>query len=65
MSLTFNGLEGLPSAQCQHIRAVSPARVLRARGNVGPVVLAKIRGTLSVILDIPWPAANDGSVVGT
>ena len=53
MSLTFNGLEGLPSAQCQHIRAVSPARVLRARGNVGPVVLAKIRGTLSVILDIP------------
>jgi mRNA interferase MazF len=48
-----NGLVDMSSAQCQHIRAVSPGRVLRIRGNVGPVVLAQIRETLSVILDIP------------
>ena len=48
-----NGLRETSSAQCQHIRAVSPARVVRSSGNVGPVVLAQIRETLAVILDIP------------
>jgi mRNA interferase MazF len=47
-----NGLSNESSAQCQHIRAVSPSRVKQTRGNVGPVVLAQIRETLSVILDI-------------
>ncbi len=47
------GLVDVSAAQCQHIRAVSPARVLRTRGNVGPMVLAQIRETLSVILDVP------------
>lgn len=48
-----NGLTVTSSAQCQHIRAISTARVLGIRGNVGPVLLAQIRETLSVILDIP------------
>ena len=48
-----NGLREVSSAQCQHIRAVSPARVARSAGNVGPAVLARIRETLAVILDIP------------
>jgi mRNA interferase MazF len=48
-----NGLDDVSAAQCQHIRAVSLARVLRTRGNVGPMVLAQIRETLSVILDVP------------
>ncbi len=48
-----NGLLIVSSAQCQHIRAVSPTRVLRNRGNVGPVVLGQIRETLALILDLP------------
>jgi mRNA interferase MazF len=48
-----NGLSVESAAQCQHVRAVSPRRVLSTRGNVGPVLLAQIRETLSVILDIP------------
>lgn len=48
-----NGLDRLSAAQCQHVGAVAPSRVLRVRGNVGPVILAQIRETLSVILDIP------------
>ena len=50
---TLNGLSETSSAQCQQIRAVSPARVLRSTGNVGPIVLAQIRETLAAILDIP------------
>ena len=46
-----NGLDRRSAAQCQHIRAVSPARVLAIRGNIGPVLLAQIRETLAVILD--------------
>ncbi len=49
----LNGLTETSSAQCQQIRAVSPLRVLHSTGNVGPVVLAQIRETLAVILDIP------------
>ena len=47
-----NGLLVPSSAQCQHIRAVYPNRVVRSIGNVGPVVLTQIRETLAVILDI-------------
>ena len=49
----LNALTERSAAQCQHIRAVSPARVEGSRGNVGPVVLAQIRVVLSEILDIP------------
>lgn len=48
-----NGLERPSAAQCQHVRAVSPARVLDVRGNVGRVVLAQIRETIAVIIDVP------------
>lgn len=48
-----NGLRRRSSAQCQHVRAVSVRRVDRIAGNVGPVVLAQIRETLGLILDIP------------
>lgn len=48
-----NGLEQPPPAQCQHLRAVSPARVHVTRGNVGPAVLAQIRETIAVLLDLP------------
>jgi mRNA interferase MazF len=48
-----NGLETVSAAQCQHLRAVSPARIAGVRGNVGPAVLAQIRETISVLLDLP------------
>ena len=48
-----NGLDDDSVAQCQHVRAVSAARVTKTRGNVGPTVIAQIRETLAVILDIP------------
>ena len=48
-----NGLDRLSAAQCQHIRAVSVARVDQVRGNVGPTVLTRIRDVLGLILDIP------------
>lgn len=48
-----NGLSGTSAAQCQHLRAVSPARISSARGNVGPAVLAQIRETIAVLLDLP------------
>jgi mRNA interferase MazF len=48
-----NGLLTRSSAQCQHVRAVSPARVLQIRGNVGALVLRQIRETLALILDLP------------
>ena len=47
-----NGLDRPSAVQCQHIRAVSTARVEHARGNVGPTALDRIRETLSLILDI-------------
>ena len=47
------GLDQLSAAQCQHVRAVSVGRVERVRGNVGGVVLAQIRETLGLILDLP------------
>ena len=48
-----NGLAQLSAAQCQHVRAVSPARVVRTVGNVGPLALSQIRETIAVIIDLP------------
>ena len=48
-----NGLDVASAAQCQHLRAVSPARVHATRGNVGPTVLAQLRDTIAVLLDLP------------
>ncbi len=47
-----NGLAVESAAQCQHLRAVSPRRILEVRGNIGAAVLAQIRETISVLLDI-------------
>jgi mRNA interferase MazF len=48
-----NGLDRATAAQCQHVRAVSVGRIDRVLGNVGGVVLAQVRETLGLILDIP------------
>jgi mRNA interferase MazF len=48
-----NGLERSSAAQCQHLRAVSPARVVDTLGNVGPLALSQIRETIAVIIDLP------------
>lgn len=48
-----NGLAGRSAAQCQHLRAVSTARIVSTRGNIGAATLAQIRETLAVLLDIP------------
>jgi len=48
-----NGLARQSAAQCQHLRAVSPARIATTRGNVGPAVLIQIREAIAVVLDLP------------
>jgi mRNA interferase MazF len=48
-----NGLDAVSAAQCQHLRAVSSRRIVSSRGNVGPAVLAQLRETIAVILDLP------------
>jgi mRNA interferase MazF len=48
-----NGLGQPSAAQCQHVRAVSPARAVRTLGNVGPLALSQIRETIAVIIDLP------------
>lgn len=48
-----NGLDALSAAQCQHIRAVSPRRVVGVRGNVGSAALMHLRETIAIILDLP------------
>ena len=48
-----NGLSGVSAAQCQHLRAVSPGRISTTRGNVGPTLLARIRETIALLLDLP------------
>ncbi|MBI2169405.1 MAG: type II toxin-antitoxin system PemK/MazF family toxin [Actinobacteria bacterium] len=48
-----NGLDDVSAAQCQHLRAVSRGRILEVRGNVGAGVLAQLRETIAVILDLP------------
>lgn len=47
------GLDVTSAAQCQHIRAVSTARVGPVRGNAGAVAVRQIRETIAVILDLP------------
>jgi mRNA interferase MazF len=47
-----NQLERPSAAQCQHVGAVSPARVVDTLGNVGPQVLSQIRETIAVIVDL-------------
>jgi mRNA interferase MazF len=49
----INGLDTRSAAQCQHIRAISPRRILEVRGNVGAAALAQLRETIAVILDLP------------
>jgi mRNA interferase MazF len=48
-----NGLVEVSAAQCQHIRAVSAGRIINIRGNVGAALLAQLRETVAVILDLP------------
>lgn len=48
-----NGLHQVSVAQCQHLRAVSPARIVSTRGHVGHTVLSQLRETIAVILDLP------------
>ncbi len=48
-----NGLDVASAAQCQHVRAVSPSRITGTRGNVGTAVLAQLRETIAIILDLP------------
>lgn len=48
-----NGLDDVSAAQCQHLRAVSPRRILEIRGNVGVGVLAQLRETIALLLDLP------------
>ena len=47
-----NGLNSESAAQCQHLRAASPQRIVATRGNIGLLNLSQIRETLAVILDI-------------
>lgn len=47
-----NGLGAVSAAQCQHLRAVSPGRIAAERGNVSPTVLAQIRETIALLLDL-------------
>ena len=47
-----NGLTDTSAAQCQHIRAISTARVEEVRGNVGSIPIAQIRELLGAILDV-------------
>lgn len=48
-----NRLERESAAQCQHLRVISPDRILDTRGNVGTTILTQIRATVAVILDLP------------
>lgn len=48
-----NGLGHVSAGQCQHLRVVSPSRVVATRGNVGAAVLAQLRETIALILDLP------------
>lgn len=47
-----NGLDVTSAVQCQHLRAVSPQRIVAVRGNVGATVLHQLRETIAVILEI-------------
>jgi mRNA-degrading endonuclease toxin of MazEF toxin-antitoxin module len=47
-----NGLDEPSAAQCQHLRAVSTARVEVIRGNVGTATVTQIREVIGLVLDI-------------
>lgn len=47
-----NRLATVSAAQCQHVRSVATTRVQERTGNVGPVVLAEVRETLALLLDL-------------
>lgn len=47
-----NGLAHLSAAQCQLVRSVATTRIDERTGNVGPVVLAEVRDTLALLLDL-------------
>jgi mRNA interferase MazF len=47
-----NGLEEPSAAQCQHVRAVSVARLGEPIGHVGPTVLLQLRETIADLLDL-------------
>ncbi len=46
------GLDRVSNAQCQHVRSLAISRVVRHRGNVGSVDLARIREVIALLLDI-------------
>lgn len=48
-----NGLSQASAARCQHLRSVSPRRILTTRGTIEPVALVQLRETIAVILDLP------------
>jgi len=56
----LNGLDRPSAAQYHHLRAVSPNRMSAVRGNVGAAVLAHLRVTMAVLLDLPVQAAAGG-----
>ena len=47
-----NRLDVDSAAQCQHLRPVASQRIDRTLGNVGPVTLAQIHGTIGALLDL-------------
>jgi mRNA interferase MazF len=50
---TDNGLSEPSAAQCQHLRAVSPRRIVATRGNIGSIALTQVGESIAVILDLP------------
>ena len=52
ISAKHSGLKKTSAAQCQHIRAISAARIENVRGNVGTVDLLRIREVLALLLDL-------------
>jgi mRNA interferase MazF len=47
-----NGLAEPSAAQCQHVRAVSVARLGEPVGHVGSAVLSQVRETIADLLDL-------------
>ncbi|MGH3938066.1 MAG: type II toxin-antitoxin system PemK/MazF family toxin [Pseudonocardiaceae bacterium] len=49
---TSNRLDRPSAAQCQHLRALSTARIDKVCGTVGTQTLTQVREVISVILDL-------------
>ena len=47
-----NGLDAPSAAQCQHVRSIATTRIRQRRGNVGPAILAELRETVALLLDL-------------